>query len=60
MVWSPVANDQTMPTLILYLDGFLTEEETIARLLPQNLSDQLTFKTEAALDTLVWKEAIVL
>ena len=30
IVIGPVANDQTMPSMILYLDGFLTEDETIA------------------------------
>lgn len=60
LVFGPVANDQTMPTLILYLDGFLTEEETIARLLPQRLTDQAAFKTERALACLHCTEVIML
>ena len=52
IVSGPVANDQTMPTLMLFLDGFLSEEEAIARLLPQKLKDQLVFKTWAAIATL--------
>ena len=52
VICGPVANDQTMPTLMLYLDGFLTEEEAIARLLPQKLKDQFVFKTAKALDCL--------
>ncbi|MCC8150128.1 MAG: DUF3990 domain-containing protein [Lachnospiraceae bacterium] len=54
----PVANDQTMPTLVLYLDGFLTEQETIARLLPQRLKDQVVFKTERALQFLHCREVL--
>ena len=56
IVFGPVANDQTMQTLILYLDGFLTKQETIERLLPQKLTDQVTFKTEKALACLKCKE----
>lgn len=52
VVMGPVANDQTMPTLILFLDGYLNEEEAIRRLLPQKLKDQVVLKTEAALATL--------
>ena len=49
LIIGPVANDQTMPVLLLYLDGVYDEQETIRRLLPQKLKDQYTFKTEAAL-----------
>ena len=58
LISGPVANDQTMPVLILYLDGYLTEEEAIARLLPQKLKDQFVFKTERALACLHCTEAI--
>lgn len=57
IVMGPVANDQTMPTLLLYLDGYLTKQEAIARLLPQKLKDQLVFKSALALDHLVFLEA---
>lgn len=60
VVTGPVANDQTMPVITLYLDGFLDEEDTIKRLLPQNLKDQYTFKTAEALSRLRFTEAIVL
>lgn len=60
VVIGPVANDQTMPTITLYLDGFYDEQETIKRLLPQNLKDQYTFKTVAALSALHCTEVIVL
>ena len=58
LVSGPVANDQTMPTLMLFLDGFLTEDEAIERLLPQKLKDQYVFKTEAALALLRCVEVI--
>ena len=58
VVWGPVANDQTMQTLVLYLDGYLTAEQTIANLLPQNLKDQLVFKTEKAISALEYVEGI--
>ncbi len=58
IVIGPVANDQTMPTLMLYLDGFYSEEETIKRLLTQNLKDQYVFKTDSALSMLRFMEVI--
>ena len=58
VVFGPVANDQTMQTLLLYLDRFLTAEQTIASLLPQKLKDQLTFKTEKAISSLRFTEVI--
>lgn len=58
LIWGPVADDQTWSVIILYMDGFLTEEETIERLLPQKLKDQLTFKTEKALSYIRFVEAI--
>lgn len=60
IVYGPVANDQTMPTLVLYLDGYLTEQETIARLLPQKLKDQVVFRTEQALSRLEFLKAVSL
>ena len=63
LIIGPVANDQTFPTILLYLDGYLDAESTIKRLLTQKLSDQFTFKTELALSNLrfikaenVWKK----
>lgn len=60
VVIGPVANDQTMPTITLFLDGFYDEEETIKRLLPQNLKDQYTFKTVKVLSKLHCTEVIAL
>ncbi len=52
LIIGPVADDNTMPVLNLYFDGILNEDEAIKRLLPQNLKDQYTFKTEKALSLL--------
>lgn len=60
LIAGPVANDQTMPVIDLYLDGILDEADAIRRLLPQKLKDQVVFKTEAALKLLKTKEVISL
>ncbi len=60
LVVGPVANDNTMPTLRLYFGGIYTEEETITRLLPQKLHDQFAFRTQRALDELVFIEGVKL
>ena len=52
LVVGPVVNDQTFPTILLYLDGYLDARSAIERLLPQKLKDQHTFKTNAALSLL--------
>ena len=49
LVIGPVANDQTFPTILLYLDGYISAETAIQNLLTQKLKDQYTFKTERAL-----------
>lgn len=56
LIIGPVANDQTFPTLLLYLDGYLDAESTIKQLLPQKLKDQYTFKTQQALSCIWLKE----
>lgn len=58
IISGPVANDQTMPVLDLYLDGMYDEKEAIKRLLPQKLKDQYTFKSEKAIRLLECKEVI--
>lgn len=60
LIFGPVADDQTTQTIILFLDGFLTVQETLKRLLPQKLKDQYVFKTEKALNNLKFKEVIEL
>ena len=58
VVCGPVANDQTMPVIDLFLDGMYDEQEAIKRLLPQKLKDQYAFKTEAAIRLLLCDEVI--
>lgn len=60
LIIGPVANDQTMPVIDLYLDGMYSEEEAIKRLLPQKLKDQYTFKSKKALNLLQYQEKILL
>ena len=58
IVIGPVANDQTILTFNLYMEGLLTKEATIAQLLPQRLSDQYAFRTNAALALLQFQEVL--
>ena len=58
IVIGPVANDNTMPVINLFVSGFLDEEYAIKMLLPQKLKDQYTFKTEKALQLLKFTEVI--
>ncbi len=60
IVIGPVANDQTLPTLTLYIQGFLNVEQTIQQLRTQHLRDQYVFKTEKALNLLRYLEVIEL
>lgn len=59
IVIGPVANDDTMPVINLYLKGNYSEEEAVKRLLPQNLKDQYAFKTEKALNLLTFCEVMI-
>lgn len=56
LVIGPVANDQTFPTILLYLDGYIDAEIAIRQLLPLKLKDQYTFKTGRALSLLKFIE----
>lgn len=47
-----------MPVISLYFSGIYSEEETIKRFLPQKLKDQVVFKTQKALGSLTFNEAI--
>ena len=60
IIIGPVANDNTMPVINLYLSGSYSEEEAIKRLLTQKLKDQYTIKTEKALKLLRTIEVITL
>ena len=57
LVIGPVANDQTFPTILLYLDGCIDAQSAVRQLLPQKLRGQHTFKTEKALALLKLSEA---
>ncbi|MDD6728154.1 MAG: DUF3990 domain-containing protein [Eubacteriales bacterium] len=56
VVIGPVANDQAIRTVNNYLKGYFTEDIAIELLLPQNLKDQIVFKTEKALSALEYSE----
>ena len=56
VVIGPVANDQAIRTVNNYIKGYFTEDIAIQLLLPQNLKDQYTFKTENALSKLKFSE----
>lgn len=56
VIIGPVANDQTFPTILLYLDGYLDAESTIRNLLTQRLKDQYAFKTAEAIALLRFVE----
>lgn len=58
IIIGPVANDNTMPVINLYLSKRYTEEEALKRFLPQKLKDQYAFKTNKALKNLTFKEVI--
>ena len=60
IIIGPVANDNTMPVINLYLSGSYSEEEALKRLLTQRLKDQYTIKTEAAISKLLLAEVITL
>lgn len=59
IIKGPVANDNTLPVLNMYISGFIDEEFAIKRLLPQKLKDQYVFKTEKAISFLKFREEMV-
>ena len=60
VIAGPVANDNTMPVINMYIAGDYNEEEAIRRLLTQKLKDQYVMKTERAVAALKFKEVITL
>lgn len=60
IIVGPVANDNTMPVINLYLSGAYDENEALKRLLTQKLKDQYTFKTEESIKALCLCEVITL
>ena len=57
MVMGPVANDTVMPTIQLFLNGFLSEEAALVTLKAGKLVDQICIKTEKALSLLYFTKA---
>lgn len=58
LIVGPVANDKTMPVISLYFAGIYDEEDAIKRLLPQKLCDQYVFRSELALQKLIFVKAV--
>lgn len=60
VISGPVANDNTMPVINMFIAGDYNEEEAIRRLLTQKLKDQYVMKTEKAIEALKFSEVILL
>lgn len=58
LIIGPVANDQTFPTIQLYLLGAYDEDEALRRLLPYKLKNQYAFKTEKAISLLSFRRVV--
>lgn len=56
IVRGPVANDNTMRTIALYISGVYTAEQALEQLQFFKVNDQISFHTEKALRCLHWKE----
>lgn len=52
VVIGPVADDNTMETIQLYIAGVLTANEAIERLTYSKVNNQISFHTEKALENL--------
>jgi len=57
LVIGAVANDTVMPTIQLYLNGFINEEAALITLKSSNLADQICLKTEKSLMLLKYIES---
>lgn len=60
VISGPVANDNTMPVINMFIAGDYNEEEAIRRLLTQKLKDQYVMKTPNAIKALKFREVILL
>lgn len=60
IVKGPVANDNTMPTIALYVDGTLSAEATLVQLAFFKANDQVSFHTEHAIQALKFARRIEL
>ena len=56
IVQGPVANDNTMRTIALYISGIYTAEQAIQQLSFFKVNDQVSFHSQNALDSLHWIE----
>lgn len=56
IIRGPVANDNTMRTIALYISGIYNTEQAIEQLKFFKVNDQLSFHTEKALKCLTWNE----
>jgi hypothetical protein len=59
VVIGAVANDDVLPTILLYINGQLDENLTIGALKTRRLVDQYCFKTDKALALLKFQNAEV-
>lgn len=55
IIQGPVANDNTMRTIALYVSGIYTAEQAIEQLRYFHANDQISFHSERALKCLVFK-----
>jgi hypothetical protein len=58
VVIGPVANDNTMPTIALYVDGTISAEATLIQLEYYKVNNQVSFHTERALSHLTLCERV--
>lgn len=56
IIKGPVANDNTMRTIALFISGIYTTEQAIEQLKFFKVNDQVSFHTEKALKCLEWKQ----
>ncbi|MDR2109172.1 MAG: DUF3990 domain-containing protein [Coriobacteriales bacterium] len=60
VVRGPVANDDTMPTLALYVDGLLSADAALTQLAYFKANDQVSLHTTAALSRLRMTDKVLL
>ncbi|MCC8041928.1 MAG: DUF3990 domain-containing protein [Oscillospiraceae bacterium] len=60
IIIGPVADDQVIRTVNQYMKGYFSEDIAVQLLLPQRFKDQYAFKTEKALNTLIFLEEMTL
>ena len=56
IVQGPVANDNTMRTIALYISGIYTTDQAIQQLSFFKVNDQISFHSQKAVLSLHWKE----